>query len=183
MDRCDACVFVYDDVAVTDLPTELRAAARLLAERLQPDGFQRNGLEPDGLVPDDQALRTRPEPDVWSALEYACHVRDMLDVQRARVALALVEDSPIFTPMGRDERVERDGYNQQDPTVVAAEVVVAADRLADALEALDPVEWQRTGIYTWPTTESRSLAWVGRHTLHELRHHTADIDRVLVSPS
>jgi hypothetical protein len=27
--------------------------------------------------------------------------------------------------------------------------------------------------------QSRSLAWVGRHTLHELHHHTADMERSL----
>ncbi len=65
------------------------------------------------------------------------------------------------------------------------EIVVAADRFADALDdlgtldALDPPGWERTGVYTWPTVETRSLAWVGRHTLHELRHHAADIDRSL----
>ena len=29
---------------------------------------------------------------------------------------------------------------------------------------------------------ARDLAWVGRHTLHELHHHTADIDRSLANP-
>ena len=166
MDRCDVCPFVYDDVAIADLPAEIRRWSQTLVDHL-PAG--------------DPRLRERPEPEVWSALEYACHVRDMLDVQRGRVAQALAEESPIFTPMGRDERVERDGYNRQDPTVVAAEVVTNADRFAAALEALEPLEWERTGIYTWPTTQSRSLAWVGRHTLHELHHHTADIDRSLAA--
>jgi hypothetical protein len=167
MDRCDACPFVYDDVAIADLPAEIRTWGRILAEHLPAD---------------DPRIRTRPEPDVWSALEYACHVRDALNVQRGRVAVALAEDSPVFTPMGRDERAERDRYNDQDPTAVAVEVVTAADRFAAALDELTPLEWERTGIYTWPTTESRSLAWVGRHTLHELHHHTADIDRSLANP-
>src|SRR5262249_32516152 len=30
---------------------------------------------------DATAVRTRPEPDVWSPLEYACHLRDVLRVQ------------------------------------------------------------------------------------------------------
>ena len=168
MDRCDICPFVYDDVAVVALSTEIRVWGRTLAEHLLADAAR---------------VRTRPQPDVWSAIEYGCHVRDVLDVQRGRVALALAQDSPVFTLMGRDDRAERDRYNDQEPTVVAAEVVSAADRFADALEALDPAGWERTGIYTWPTTESRSLAWVGRHTLHELHHHTADIDRSLATTS
>src|SRR6476619_2559722 len=103
MDRCDVCPFVYDDLAIVDLPDEIRRWGRTLVDHLPAD---------------DPRLRERPGPEVWSALEYACHVRDMLDVQRARVAQALTEESPIFSPMGRDERVERDGYNQQDPTAV-----------------------------------------------------------------
>jgi hypothetical protein len=43
-------------------------------------------------------LRTRPEEGVWSALEYACHVRDVFLVQRDRLYTALVEDTPTFTP-------------------------------------------------------------------------------------
>jgi hypothetical protein len=36
----------------------------------------------------DVDLRTRPQPHVWSPLEYGCHVRDMLLVQRERVLTA-----------------------------------------------------------------------------------------------
>ncbi|WP_406044517.1 hypothetical protein OG799_08560 [Micromonospora sp. NBC_00898] len=40
--------------------------------------------------------------EVWSPLEYTCHVRDVLRVQGERLALALVTEEPEFTPMGRD---------------------------------------------------------------------------------
>ena len=38
----------------------------------------------------------RPAPQVWSPLEYACHVRDLLGVFAARVELMLTEDLPTF---------------------------------------------------------------------------------------
>jgi hypothetical protein len=44
----------------------------------------------------------RPEPEVWSALEYACHVRDMLLVQRDRAVLVQVEDRQSVACMHRD---------------------------------------------------------------------------------
>ncbi len=71
---------------------------------------------------DDDAVRKRPAPEVWSPLEYACHVRDMLGVQTERVELAQREIDPVFVPMGRDERVVEDRYNEQDPAAVAAEL-------------------------------------------------------------
>src|SRR5260370_1338741 len=67
-----------------------------------------------------------PVPASWSALEYGCHVRDVLRFQRDRVALAQAEDTPEFVSMRRDDRVLEERYNEQYPTVVAAEIVTAA---------------------------------------------------------
>ena len=81
--------------------------------------------------------------------------------------------------MGREERILEDRYNEQDPVEVAKELTDAASALARLLETLDEDGWQRTGIYNWPTTQSRTVEWIGRHTLHEGRHHLWDIDRLL----
>ena len=124
-------------------------------------------------------LRTRPSPERWSALEYSCHVRDVLIVQRDRLALALIEDAPTFVPMGRDERVLRDRYNEQRPAVVVDQLEAAADALAADFAELRPDQWERTGIYNWPEESSRSMVWLGQHTIHEERHHLRDIDDVL----
>jgi S-DNA-T family DNA segregation ATPase FtsK/SpoIIIE len=35
----------------------------------------------------------------------------------------------------------------------------------------------RTGIYHWPAVESRTLLWLGRHTVHEVEHHLLDLTR------
>ena len=60
-------------------------------------------------------LRRRPAPEVWSALEYACHVRDVLLAQRERIYLALVEDRPSFARMNREERVTLARYAEESP--------------------------------------------------------------------
>ena len=39
--------------------------------------------------------------------------------------------------------------------------------------------WQRTGIYSYPTREVRTIEWIGRHTAHEGEHHLIDIARQL----
>ena len=123
----------------------------------------------------DEQLRTRPSPATWSALEYACHVRDVLWIQRERIEQAQREDEPTFTPMRRDERVVEERYNEQDPGVVAAEIVSAGEALMATLDALDDAGWQRTGIYSYPEPATRIVEWIAVHTVHELLHHRVDI--------
>lgn len=166
MDHCDECGFVYTTLGPTDIAPALRELAPQYEARLAGDPAR---------------SRRRPEPDVWSALEYSCHVRDVLVVQRERLAQALVEDCPTFVPMGRDERAVRDRYNEQDPTVVARELAEAAGVAADAFAALDDAGWARTGIYNFPQPTERTMVWLGQHTVHEARHHLGDVKGALDS--
>lgn len=125
------------------------------------------------------ALRRRPAPDVWSPLEYAAHVRDVLEVQRERVMVALLHDAPTFEPMGREERVVEWRYNEQDRAAVADEIRRNAADLASVLDSLDDDGWSRIGIYNWPEPAERDIAWIGRHTVHEQVHHLLDVNRSL----
>jgi hypothetical protein len=124
-------------------------------------------------------LHTRREPDQWSALEYGCHVRDVLLVQRERVLAGRRMNTPSFDPMGRDERVEHDGYSEQDPLAVARQLNDAAQLFANVLSRLDPADWERTVMYNYPRTFERSLRWVAIHTVHEVRHHGLDVRRIV----
>jgi hypothetical protein len=127
----------------------------------------------------DDALRRRPAPDVWSPLEYACHVRDVLGVQRERVLRTQSEEEPSFTPMDRDRRAVDEAYNRQDPARVADELRAAGAAIAALLESLDDAGWACTGVYNYPATAVRDVDWIARHTLHELTHHLMDVDRGL----
>ena len=124
-------------------------------------------------------LHGRRQPEVWSPLEYGCHLRDVLLVQRERLLAARRTDRPTFEPMGRDERVEHDGYADQDPTDVVRQLTDAAALFANDLALLTSAEWDRTVVYRYPKTWERSLRWVAVHTLHEVRHHSLDIERQL----
>jgi len=168
MDRCDSCHFVYADVAAPAIPARLTAFGTQYAALLLPPGRSAAGF---GI------LRTRPEEGVWSALEYACHVRDVLLVQRDRLYTALVEDTPTFTPMYRDQRVTLARYNAQDPEEVAAQLATAAHLIAQAFNALDSAQLQRCCIYNFSAPTERSLLWVGQHAIHEGEHHFRDIER------
>ena len=124
-------------------------------------------------------LRRRPDEHTWSALEYACHVRDVFETYSTRVARTLVEDEPLLESMERDERPARERYNEQDPAVVAGELNERAEALAAAFESLASAEWERTAIHPYPEPAPRSLAWMARHVVHEGNHHLLDVGRVL----
>lgn len=128
-------------------------------------------------------LRRRPLPQVWSPLEYACHVRDLLTAQRERVLAARRLDCPVVESMGRDERAEHDGYNDQLPDDVARQLGDAMLLLLNDFGKLSPTDWDRTLIYpyAWPDPHpaQRSLRWIATHSLHELHHHLLDIRGML----
>lgn len=159
-DACVQCGFTYA-IGRAEITPWLRSDAHAFVDKLATFG--------------DAAARTRPEPEVWSPLEYACHVRDVLRVQTDRVVLTQNEVDPVFVPMGRDERVVADRYNEQDPAVVAAELLAAADEFVSVLEGLDPAGWERTGLYNYPEPALRTVEWIAIHTTHELLHHRGDL--------
>lgn len=124
-------------------------------------------------------LTTRRQPEVWSPLEYGCHVRDVLLVQRERVLAALQVDDYVCVPMGRDDRVVLDGYAEQNPRDVARQLKDAALLCGNVLARLNPQQWQRTLTYNYPEPTLRSLRWLAVHTVHEVTHHAQDIRRQL----
>lgn len=162
MEECRQCEYTYSEEPRAGLTDRLRREAYAVAEALQ----------------DVETLRERPADEVWSALEYGCHVRDVLEVQNSRVRLAQREDAPAFEPMNREERVTSLAYNDQDPTEVADAILANAATLAATLDSLDIHGWDRTGIYNWPERAERTVEWIARHTIHELVHHSQDIAAV-----
>jgi S-DNA-T family DNA segregation ATPase FtsK/SpoIIIE len=124
-------------------------------------------------------LRAHPRAGSWSALEYGCHVRDVLRFQRDRIMLAQVTDTPEFMSMRRDERAVEEHYNEQDPVEVADQLAIAASYLAGTLSSLSAAGWQRAGVYPWPVREVRTVEWIGQRTAHELAHHLFDCRRLL----
>jgi uncharacterized damage-inducible protein DinB len=167
MNSCDDCGFHYDAVEERDLAAQLRHFGRE-ANRWLSLGHD---TEDEWKV----AVTSRPAPTTWSALEYAGHLVDVVVVQCDRLEQALVADTPDWVSVGLTERVLRDGYNERAVADVRAALASAVDRLASAFDRLDAGERSRTGVYNWPERAERTLAWLGRHTIHELRHHVGDI--------
>lgn len=166
MDRCNECDFLYDAIPLARVIAEIRALPSQYGDRLTAA---------------DQAgvARFHPLASTWSALEYVCHVRDVLKVQHERLLLALTEQRPAFAPMRREERAIEERYNEQDVEGVLCEFEQAASSFADALASLNDQQWHRTAVYNWPETAERTMAWLARHTLHEGVHHLRDINTII----
>jgi hypothetical protein len=169
VDGCRACGFDYDTTGWT-------AAQGLVVDGAADIG----GL----IVTAGQNAGTRPAPSIWSPLEYACHVRDVLLVQRERTLLALVEDNPSFAPMYRDERAVDARYSVEESSRVASQLSTAADLLVWVFDRLDPRQLARPCVYNYPEPTQRQIGWLMVHTAHEVVHHQGDIRHVLgkISP-
>jgi DinB superfamily len=82
--------------------------------------------------------RHRPAPGKWSALEYGCHVRDVLRLYDRRLWLMLTQEGPQYPNWDQDATAVADRYDEQDPATVAAELIQAAETIAARFEALSP---------------------------------------------
>lgn len=115
----------------------------------------------------------RPDPTTWSALEYACHVRDVCRVFTERVDAMLSEEHPQFPDWDQDAAAVAARYHEQDPAVVADELRDAAADLRQAFSAVRDEDWQRTGVRS--NGSAFTVESLGQYLLHDLAHHLVDV--------
>lgn len=115
----------------------------------------------------------RPAPGTWSVLEYACHVRDVHRIFERRLALMLDEDDPGFANWDQDATAVAETYAEQVPDVVAAELVAAADAVAEGYDAVPDDAWERTGRRS--NGSIFTTLGLDRYHLHDLVHHAWDV--------
>ena len=138
LDRpCPECGYVAGEVDPADLGRRLRDNAEQWPTVLAgPDAGR------------------RPSDGVWSATEYACHVRDVHRVFGARVRLMLDHDDPAFENWDQDAAAVAERYDLADPAEVGPALVAAAGEVAAALRRR-PGRWlgphrpsqQRLGVH------------------------------------
>lgn len=117
--------------------------------------------------------RRRPDDDTWSPLEYAAHVRDVFRIFDARFRLMLDEEDPAFENWDQDATAREDRYSEQDPAVVAAELLAAAETAALTLEAIPASALGRTAVRS---DGSRfTVESLGRYFVHDPVHHLHDV--------
>jgi hypothetical protein len=157
---CPFCGLAPAEVAPEDLPAALRAEAARWEDLL---GHA-----------DEEQVRAKPEDGSWSALEYGCHVRDVLAKMTERVARTLVEDEPELGWWDHDAAAVDEHYNEQDPVAAGGDLGANAEWMAGTLALVQGDEWDRSG--TRGDGARMSVAGIGRFTLHELAHHRGDAE-------
>lgn len=154
--RCPECGFDAAEVAVTDLPRLLRETTRSWGE-----------------VFDRADLSVRPEPTVWSALEYGCHVRDVHRVMAERARLMLAEDDPGFANWDQDRTAIEERYAEQEPAEVLIGLIEAAADAAGLYASVDGADWDRSGRRS--NGARFTVGSLGRYHLHDVVHHLVDV--------
>ena len=156
---CPECGFDAATLRRADVPVRLRQAAADLAAALE---------RPEA--------RRRPLPTVWSPLEYGCHVRDVFRIFLTRLELILAEDDPLFPNWDQDQTALEDRYDEQDPAVVAADLLVAAGTLADRFAELPDDVWQRPGRRS--DGAAFTLTTFSQYLVHDPVHHARDVTQL-----
>jgi hypothetical protein len=160
---CPECRFDASALDRTRVARQIRENAA--AWRQVFDGADERG--------DAGLLRQRPSHDRWSAVEYACHVRDVFRLYDHRLSLMLSEDDPTYPNWDQDETAVAEHYGLQNPVVVLSDLVAAAETLAQSFDAVDGAQWSRPGRRSDGarfTVES-----FARYLVHDPVHHLHDV--------
>ena len=91
-------------------------------------------------------MARRPSPGTWSALGYACHVRDVLRLYDERLVLMLAAAGPRYPDWDQDATAVAGRYAEQDPSRVAADLGDAAGVIAARFGEVSGDQWQRAGL-------------------------------------
>lgn len=159
---CDECDLSYAEIsvgqaveAIRQLPDAVRSETRAV-----PDAWR----------------STRPRPDTWSVIEYACHLCDVYVTSTVRLHRTRTEDQPVLEPMLNDLRARRFRYNERELPCVLEGLVGNVQGFCDEVAALSPGDLERTASRL--PGETRTARWIVRQAMHEGVHHLRDISRV-----
>jgi hypothetical protein len=157
---CPECGFASGDITPAEISERLLSSVEQIAGAM-----------------DRTDVRERPDPDTWSPLEYACHVRDVCRVYLERLQLMLAEDDPHFPDWDQDATAVEVDYAGQDPETVRIELLARARELADAWDAVDEDSWFRTG--NRGDGARFTVLTLGRYLVHDPAHHAWDVTGAL----
>lgn len=115
----------------------------------------------------------RPEPGVWSAVEYGRHVRDMLAVLDERVEAMLGPGTPMLTDWDGDAQAVELEYWKADPMQTLRELQRAAVRVGTLLRGVVGEDWEQGGLRS--DGMSFTVATMSQYIAHEMEHHLHDV--------
>ncbi len=116
---------------------------------------------------------TRPSPQTWSPVEYACHVRDVCELFRMRLGLMLAEDGARFANWDQDQTAVEQRYWEQDPAAVARQYADQATATAAAFDAVAGGQWEHRGVRS--NGAQFTVATFAAYFLHDVEHHVWDV--------
>jgi hypothetical protein len=161
MAKCDECGIDEQGLSIHDALDALRSFPRRYTEAVAEM--------------DDESLRRRPTPDVWSALEYLVHVREVLELLAMTVPLVL-ETPGLALPE----------IDAEDAAATRPDWVLNRDLALDGIgtacaQLVEHGAQQRPEAWSRPFTlgpTSHDAGWLVRHAAHEGAHHLRDVARV-----
>ena len=153
---CPDCGFDASALPRADIPPTVRRVVAAFEHALGAD-----------------TASVRPAPQVWSPLEYGCHVRDVCRVFGVRLQRMLDEDDPLFENWDQDETALAERYWAQEPAAVARELAESGGQIAAAFAAVPGDAWPRPG--TRSNGSVFTVETLGRYFVHDLVHHAHDV--------
>lgn len=156
--RCAGCGLVNGELAARAIGAQVRDEVHAFGELLAEA--------------EDDAVRQRPAPGTWSALEYGVHVRDLLTVFAERVIRTLAEHDPQLGWWDHEAAIEDGFANESDVQAVVDDLGRNAAKLSEALRLVGEDDWDRPA--TRRVGEHMTIEIQARFALHEVVHHRAD---------
>ncbi|MGD6980937.1 MULTISPECIES: DinB family protein [Citricoccus] len=153
-DGCDECGFRPFDAAET--------ARRISA-----------GTERWRAVLERPDAAQRPSEQVWSPLEYACHVRDMVRLLGERVKAIRDQEAPEFADWDGDAMAVKLAYWAADPGTTWEDLGRTTRRTVSVLESVPAGARDRTGRRS--DGVEFTVASLGQYIGHEMEHHLHDV--------
>jgi hypothetical protein len=133
-------------------------------------------VTPQFVLEDLRIARLRPTPETWSILEYTAHLRDALAFYEERIRRTLDEDRPHLEAFDFAEAADRLGYNEQSPSMTAAELDVRLHAITTLVAGLSETDWDRVAIGS--DGDARTVRILARRAAHESVHHNHDLEAV-----
>ncbi|CAN5494163.1 DinB family protein [soil metagenome] len=154
--QCPECDFNASATTGTEVPALVRdAVRRWVAALARPD------------------VHRRPAPEVWSTLEYGCHVRDVFLRFDGRTSLMLESDDPLFENWDQDATAVADRYAEQDPVLVSGALAAAGEQIAARYDGVRDGQWQRSGRRS--NGDVFTVDSLARYFAHDIVHHLHDV--------
>lgn len=162
-EKCAECGSEVSLVEVPQVGALVRATASVWRDRLS--------------LPDAARI---PAPQTWSAVGYACHVRDVHILFRERLHLLLTQDNPTFPDWNPDTAAATGDYDTQRPEDVIGQLVAEGEATTAEFDAVASKDYDRRGLRS--NGAEFTVRTLAQYYLHDVLHHVHDITAGVAAP-